>query len=173
MSKPSILRLQKEYKQLQSSKTATNFKVEPHTENLFIWYFVIYGLKDCPYEDGFYLGKISFPEDYPFKPPAISMLSKSGRFKLNRPICFSFSNFHPELWSPVWSVQTILMGFISFMNSQEHTVGGLLTNDETKIKIAKEESLNSCNSNPMFKELFTRHFFEMGLEQDGMNRLPS
>eukprot|EP00614_Pseudopedinella_elastica_P015612 CAMPEP_0172586652 /NCGR_PEP_ID=MMETSP1068-20121228/5974_1 /TAXON_ID=35684 /ORGANISM="Pseudopedinella elastica, Strain CCMP716" /LENGTH=138 /DNA_ID=CAMNT_0013381513 /DNA_START=612 /DNA_END=1025 /DNA_ORIENTATION=- len=37
----------------------------------------------------------------------------------------SMSDFHPELWNPAWSVRTILVGFVSFMNSEELTTGGL------------------------------------------------
>jgi ubiquitin-conjugating enzyme E2 J2 len=40
-------------------------------ENIFEWHFLVFGLKDCPYEDGFYHGKLTFPRDYPFKPPGI------------------------------------------------------------------------------------------------------
>ena len=129
MSKQAIVRLQKEHKDLQNLQSPANFKAEPLPDNLFEWYFVIYGLKDCPYEDGYYLGKINFPDNYPHKPPGITMLSESGRFIQKEFICFSFSNFHPELWNPVWHLEAIMIGLISFMNSDEITTGGMVTND--------------------------------------------
>ena len=36
---------------------------------------MIAGPKDSPYEDGQYHGKLVFPPEYPYKPPAIMMLT--------------------------------------------------------------------------------------------------
>lgn len=40
--------------------------------------YVITGPPGSPYENGIYQGQIDFPADYPFKPPAISMLTPNG-----------------------------------------------------------------------------------------------
>jgi ubiquitin-conjugating enzyme E2 J2 len=34
---------------------------EPDEENIFEWHYCIFGIKDSPYEGGFYHGKIIFP----------------------------------------------------------------------------------------------------------------
>jgi ubiquitin-conjugating enzyme E2 J2 len=48
--------------------------------NILEWHFVIKGPKDTPYVGGSYHGKLVFPTDYPYKPPAIMMLTpKYGR----------------------------------------------------------------------------------------------
>ena len=57
-----------------------NFVACPDPNNLFKWYYVIWGLKDCPYEGGYYLGRIIFPKEYPLKPPGIEMITPNGRF---------------------------------------------------------------------------------------------
>lgn len=85
------------------------------------WYFCIFGLEDCEYAGGYYIGKINFPHEYPFKPPGIQMITPNGRFKEREHICTSFSDFHPELWDPSWNVQTIILGLISFMVGTEMT----------------------------------------------------
>ena len=64
---------------------------------------------------GFYHGKIKFPAQYPYKPPSIYMITPSGRFKPNVRLCLSMSDFHPEEWSCLWSVASILSGLLSFM----------------------------------------------------------
>ena len=64
---------------------------------------------------GFYLGKLVFPKDYPFKPPRIMMITPNGRFQTNTRLCLSISDFHPDTWNPAWSVATILTGLLSFM----------------------------------------------------------
>lgn len=43
--------------------------------NILEWHFVISGPKDSPYEGGQYHGKLVFPSEYPYKPPAIMMLT--------------------------------------------------------------------------------------------------
>ena len=63
-----------------------------------------------PYLGGKYHGILEFPETFPMKPPAIKMLTPSGRFELNRRICVSMSDFHIEQWNPSWTVEKILIG---------------------------------------------------------------
>jgi ubiquitin-conjugating enzyme E2 J2 len=101
---------------------------------------VIFGLKDCQYEGGFYLGKLVFPNDYPWKPPGIMMVTENGRFRQNAKICLSISDYHPESWNPVWPVKSIIIGLISFMTTDLDTVGSIkMVPDEVKA-IAKKSS---------------------------------
>ena len=77
------------------------------------------------FSGGFYHGKLIFPQDYPFKPPRILMLTPNGRFQTNTRLCLSISDFHPDTWNPAWSVATILTGLLSFMvggRDKFHTV---------------------------------------------------
>ncbi len=104
----------------------------PDSKNIFEWHFVIYGLKDCAYEGGFYHGKLLFPPEYPMKPPGIMMLTPSGRFEPKKRICLSISDFHPETWNPVWKTETILTAGVSFMNSDEMSTGCVKTSDYAK-----------------------------------------
>lgn len=76
---------------------------------------MVAGPEDTPYEGGYYHGKLVFPGDFPFKPPAIYMITPNGRFRTNRKLCLSISDFHPDTWNPAWSVSTILTGLLSFM----------------------------------------------------------
>ena len=58
--------------------------------NILEWHFVISGPKDSPYEGGQYHGKLVFPSEYPYKPPAIMMLTPNGRAHMHQDICYSF-----------------------------------------------------------------------------------
>ena len=118
-----ISRLSKEFKKISLRKDLHNFVAVPSSKNIYEWHFIIFGLKDCDYVDGFYHGKISFPPEYPHKPQSLMMFTPSGRFKTNTKICTSFSDFHPETWNPLWGVETICIGLISFMCSEENTTG--------------------------------------------------
>lgn len=85
------------------------------TLNLFHRHYVIQGPPDTPYHGGEYYGRLTFPSDYPYKPPSIRMSTPSGRFQPDTRLCLTMSDFHPSLWNPSWSVATILNGLLSFM----------------------------------------------------------
>ena len=71
------------------------------------------------------MGKLMFPNDYPWKPPGIMMITESGRFKVNARICLSISDYHPESWNPVWPIRSIIVGLTSFFVTNLNTVGSL------------------------------------------------
>jgi ubiquitin-conjugating enzyme E2 J2 len=53
------------------------------------------------------------------------MYTPSGRFQTATRLCLSISDFHPKSFNPAWSVSTILIGLMSFMNSEEMTAGSI------------------------------------------------
>ena len=115
--------------------TKENFVAAPDTVNMFHWYFVVFGLSD-EYKNGFYMGKIEFPDNYPWKPPVIKAVTETGRFLTNASICLSISHYHPESWDPVWTVRTIIIGFISFMVSNQDTLNSIISKKSERVKIA-------------------------------------
>jgi len=109
----------------------------PEEKNILQWNFIIRGPADSPYAGGEYHGVITFPPEYPFKPPGIKMLTPSGRFQPDKKICFSMSDFHPGTWNPAWSVATICTGILSFMLSDEITTGSVASTDQDKRTLAQ------------------------------------
>ena len=139
----------------------------PDSKNIFEWNFLIFGLKDCDYEGGFYHGRLSFPAEYPMKPPSIMMFTPSGRFETNTKICTSFSDFHPETWNPMWGVETIIIGLISFMMSEEITTGVVKVKCSSQQR--KEYARQSLSTN--YKQSnFIRAFPSNCLLEIGANR---
>lgn len=160
-------RLIKEHKDLQESKTNLNFVAEPDPDNIFDWHFCIYGLKECAYEGGFYHGMLKFPKEYPMKPPSVLMITPSGRFYEKQRICLTISDYHPESWNPVWKVESILFGLMSFMLSEEHSVGSMTQSAaERKALAAKSLDWNMKNKADKFAERFDKYFVKMGLRED-------
>lgn len=152
MSNRSIIRLQREL-ELVHKNPMDNIKIKPNTENIYVWYFLFDGPKDTPYENGLYAGKILFPKDYPSKAPDFVMLTPNGRFKVNEKICLSFSGYHQETWSPIWTVLTMLQGLLSFMVEETVTSGGISTTVEEKRKLAKTSAIQTF-SHPEILPLF-------------------
>ena len=117
------------------------------------WHFLIEGPPDSPYAGGWYVGRVRFPDDYPFKPPSIMMVTPSGRFEVNTRLCLSMSDFHPESWNPMWSVSTILTGLLSFMLEDGDTTGSIRRTDDEKRELAAA-SLEWNLGNAAVKRMF-------------------
>ncbi|KAG7878495.1 hypothetical protein KL905_004163 [Ogataea polymorpha] len=151
-SKQAYKRLTKEYKQIRENPPPY-ILCRPSEENILEWHYVITGPPGTPYENGQYHGLVIFPPDYPFRPPAIKMLTPSGRFQVNTRICLSMSDFHEDTWNPSWSVATIVTGLLSFMTSEEQTTGSVVTSERTRRQLAlKSREYNL--GDPRFVEIF-------------------
>ncbi|XP_072983328.1 ubiquitin-conjugating enzyme E2 20-like [Typha latifolia] len=86
----------------------------PEGDNIFSWKGTITGSKDTVYEGMIYKLSLSFPNDYPFKPPKVK---------------FDTSCFHPNVdtygnicldilqdkWSSAYDVRTILLSIQSLL----------------------------------------------------------
>src|SRR6195952_3791545 len=100
------------------------------------WHYIITGPEKTPYYNGQYWGTLIFPPDYPFKPPAIRMMTPSGRFSTSTRLCLSISDFHPKSFNPAWEVSTILIGLLSFMTSEEMTTGSVAADERQRKALA-------------------------------------
>jgi len=152
VEKGAILRLQKELKAL-TKEPVPNITARPSPSSILDWHYVLEGAKDSPYEGGVYHGKITFPKEYPFKPPSISMITPNGRFQVNTRLCLSMSDFHPESWNPMWSVASILTGLMSFMVDEQPTTGSMVTSKSVKKALARDSIKYNLN-NSLFRKVF-------------------
>ncbi|CAO3593884.1 unnamed protein product [Absidia cylindrospora] len=130
-TKSAYRRLTKEFMELQKNPPPY-IVARPVENNILEWHYVIQGPPDTPYQGGEYYGQLTFPSDYPYKPPSIRMTTPSGRFQPDTRLCLTMSDFHPSLWNPSWSVSTILNGLLSFMTTNENTTGSIKTTDAEK-----------------------------------------
>ena len=92
-------RLRKEL--LAINKDRPEFIWATHKEtNILLWSFLVAPPDDTVYGGGYYWGRVTFPQDYPFAPPGIQFVTPSGRFRPETKICMSMSDYHPESWNP-------------------------------------------------------------------------
>ncbi|KAF9432305.1 Ubiquitin-conjugating enzyme E2 15 [Entomortierella beljakovae] len=111
--------------------------------NIYEWEIMIMGPQDTLYEGGFFRAILTFPLDYPLMPPKLKFTTDLYHPNVypNGEVCISI--LHPpgedkygyeqasERWSPVHTVETILVSVISMLSSP---------NDESpaNIEAAKE-----------------------------------
>ncbi|KAH9822469.1 ubiquitin-conjugating enzyme/RWD-like protein [Melampsora americana] len=131
----ALKRLMTEYRQLnnKSSKQSTSeeevmFVAGPVSESdFFIWEALIAGPEDTPFEGGIFTAILTFPRDYPLSPPKMTFKPPllHPNVYTNGEVCISI--LHPpgddpnqyesasERWSPVQSVEKILLSVISML----------------------------------------------------------
>jgi ubiquitin-protein ligase len=118
-----IKRITKEFNELKDNPL-DNIKITHNPDNILDWYCLIYGLNEEEYKDGEYIFNIKMSNNYPFDPPDFYFLTPNGRFDINKKLCFSNSSYHKESWSPLWTIKTIILGFLSFF-LEKNSSGGI------------------------------------------------
>jgi ubiquitin-protein ligase len=120
-------------KRLLEKEPLDNMTAYQDESNPLIWYFYIKGQKDTPFNGGEYIGRIQHSPEYPAKPPKFFMLTPSGRFELEKEICLTISQHHPESWTSNWNIKTILIAFYSiFLDDKEVGASFIKTTDSEK-----------------------------------------
>jgi ubiquitin-conjugating enzyme E2 D len=79
------------------------------------WDATIMGPKDSPYEGGIFHLRISFPKDYPFKPPVCFFTTKIYHPNINSSggICLDILK---DSWSPALTMTKVLLSICSLMD---------------------------------------------------------
>ncbi|CAG5111808.1 Oidioi.mRNA.OKI2018_I69.chr2.g6081.t1.cds [Oikopleura dioica] len=108
-------RVKKELKDLAKSPVE-GITITPSENDMFSWAAVLEGPKDTPYEGGKFNLTISFPPDYPFKPPKVKVLTKLYHVNVSDEgyICMDIL---AGSWTPALSIQKVLISFLSFLMS--------------------------------------------------------
>lgn len=151
----AVLRLQQDYINLNKDPVPY-IRAEPLPWNILEWHYVINGPENSPYYGGYYHGCLVFTQQYPFKPPSIYMRTPNGRFQVNRRLCLSISDYHPDEWNPAWSVSSILTGLLSFMLEESAALGTMVTLRKEKLQFAYdslEYNLKDNTFNTLFPDL--------------------
>ena len=92
----TIKRLNNEYKLIQGKGKLELVDAFPCPHNILEWNFLLIGPSDCDYHNGYYMGKMVLPQEYPAKSGDIILLTPSGRFEVGKKICLSNTGYHPE-----------------------------------------------------------------------------
>lgn len=163
MSKTFFKRISKEIQIYEKDNFILPNLILKPSDDIAIWYFIIYDLKDTDFENGVYLGKVILPNTYPMSPPDFQMLTPSNRFEINKKLCTSFSGYHKDLYSPSLNIAGMLCGLISFMTDdtskpESKGIGGIYNaTKEDKQKVA-QNSIKYNMTNQFNKEIFERYF---------------
>lgn len=134
MSSKALKRIAKEIKQVQENPPQDIY-IYPHPKNIRKLTFMIVGAEDTPYFGGYYFFELTFPEKYPFEAPDVKFKSGNGQSILpnswGENICYSLLSAYTKVyghtdtnmsWTSTMSLNTLLVGLQSFMNSRSRNV---------------------------------------------------
>ena len=97
------------------------------------------------------------------KPPALVMMTRTGRFEVNKQICTSFSNYHPETWNPLWNVESIVVGLISFMLDEEFSAG-CVRESSAQRRVYARKSFQENLKQAVFQKAFSQEWIDRVLQ---------
>ena len=127
MSVTKSKKLYGEYKHLKKNPIE-GITAEPIDENdLTVWKGRVEGAKGTPFEGGYFHFKIEIPEQYPFEPPEVKMITKVYHPNINSKtgsICVNI--LKKGVWVPTNSIQSVLLslqGLLTKPNPDSPLVG--------------------------------------------------
>jgi len=159
----------------KNGKISDNFICLPDPDDVYSWYYVIFGLAEDEFKGGYYFGKVTCPQEYPAKAPNIKLFTENGKLSTQSDgICLSISDFHQESWNPAWKVNQIVIGLLSFWLSDEDTYGSVYEHDydhdddwtfsQRKTQFAID-SRKSVLEHEMFQKVFANYADAIGINK--------
>ncbi|CAL9028877.1 unnamed protein product [Prunus brigantina] len=101
--------IQQELKEMQSNP-CDDFKCLALESNPRDWQFAIRGPNGTEFAGGIYHGQIKIPEEYPYKPPILTLLTENGRFKTQTKI-----DYGDNFWDQRKRVRDALLRLIELL----------------------------------------------------------
>jgi len=125
----STKRIQKELADI-TNDPPHNCSAGPKDNDMYEWISTILGPEGSPYAGGVFFLQISFPEEYPFKPPKVRFTTKIYHCNINAvgAICLDILK---DNWSPALTISKVLLSISSLLTDAN-------PNDPLEGKIAKQ-----------------------------------
>merc|ERR1711915_64849 len=112
--KRELMNLKKD--QQNSDSTLACFEISSDVENnLFEWHIKLHAPSHSLYKGGVFNLRITFPSEYPFKPPVILFLTRiyHPNINANGNICLDILR---DSWTPALTIQKVIISLVSWLD---------------------------------------------------------
>ncbi len=111
----SAKRIRKELDNIKNDPPV-NCSAGPDNDDIFNWSATVIGPSGSPYEGGVFYLNIVFPQNYPFKPPKITFVTKVYHPNINSSggICLDILK---DQWSPALTIDKVLLSICSLLTN--------------------------------------------------------
>ena len=111
----SAKRIRKELDNIKNDPPV-NCSAGPDNDDIFNWSATVMGPQGSPYEGGIFYLNIVFPQNYPFKPPKITFVTKVYHPNINSSggICLDILK---DQWSPALTIDKVLLSICSLLTN--------------------------------------------------------
>jgi len=112
--KTGVGRIQRELAEL-TMDPPPNCSAAPKGDNMHEWLATIMGPQGSPYSGGIFFLDITFPQDYPFKPPKVIFKTRIYHCNINSQgvICLDLLK---DKWSPALTISKVLISLIALLS---------------------------------------------------------
>ena len=183
LSKKTVMRLVKDVRSLTAEPLTDHGIHYCHSESdILKGRALIIGPKDTPYANGFYLFELTFPSDYPHRPPVVKFCTNDGSTRMHPnlykcgKVCVSILNtWRGDAWTGCQTISTVLLSLASLLDSkpllnepgisEDHRDFGTYNrivaykNIDTAIRMALRSSSLQSNFSP-FVDTMKSHFVD-------------
>jgi len=110
----ALKRIMKELKDLGNDPPANCSAGPVGQDDMFSWKATVMGPDDSPYAGGVFFLNVTFPTDYPFKPPKVQFTTKIYHCNVNSngSICLDILK---DQWSPALTISKVLLSISSLL----------------------------------------------------------
>eukprot|EP00051_Salpingoeca_urceolata_P027952 m.484155 g.484155 ORF g.484155 m.484155 type:complete len:176 (-) comp23233_c0_seq1:258-785(-) len=139
----SAKRIQKELAEI-TLDPPSNCSAAPKGESIYEWVSTIMGPQNSVYQGGVFFLDITFPQEYPFKPPKVTFRTRIYHCNVNSSgaICLDILK---DQWSPALTISKVLLSICSLLtdcNPDDPLVAAIaqqyINNRELHDKTARE-----------------------------------
>uniref|UniRef100_A0A914QQ04 E2 ubiquitin-conjugating enzyme n=1 Tax=Panagrolaimus davidi TaxID=227884 RepID=A0A914QQ04_9BILA len=111
----SFQRLKKDFETMQKDPPPL-CTAGPTGDNFHIWEAIIMGPPKSPYQGGVFKMRIDFPNDYPFKPPKVTFLTKIYHPNIGPDSGSTCLDIIKDKWKVVYGVSQILVAVCGLLD---------------------------------------------------------
>ncbi|KAJ3380867.1 hypothetical protein HDU84_005527 [Entophlyctis sp. JEL0112] len=108
----AVRRIQRELAEMQTAPSDAFDAAPVRDDDLFVWDARLHGPPASPYAGGVFVVSLTFPRDYPFRPPKVAFVTKLFHPNVAEDGAICIGVLKPEVWKPSNKIVDIIQSLL-------------------------------------------------------------